>query len=126
MGGKFLCTASALTPWIKMSFALEAVTSTSGFTTKETQSRRQRSSSLSTWYYRQKNVQLKLKYGPQSRSDSICQVTCAVYNYNGTEVLASYNDDDVFLFDTCHSDEADFVHRYEGHRNSATGTIQIR
>uniref|UniRef100_T1HA57 Uncharacterized protein n=1 Tax=Rhodnius prolixus TaxID=13249 RepID=T1HA57_RHOPR len=26
-------------------------------------------------------------------------VTCAVFNYNGTEVLGSYNDDDIYLFD---------------------------
>ncbi|XP_059468707.1 DDB1- and CUL4-associated factor 8 isoform X2 [Neocloeon triangulifer] len=66
--------------------------------------------------------QLVKKFKPQHMGDSNtnCQITCAVYNYNGTEVLASYNDDDIFLFDTRHSDGADYVHRYEGHRNSAT------
>ncbi|KAF4521565.1 hypothetical protein B566_EDAN001285, partial [Ephemera danica] len=47
-------------------------------------------------------------------------VTCAVFNHDGSEVVASFNDDDIFLFDTRHSDGADFVHKYEGHRNSAT------
>lgn len=47
-------------------------------------------------------------------------VTCAVFNYNGTEIVASYNDEDIYLFDTRHSDGCDFVHRYQGHRNSAT------
>ena len=27
-------------------------------------------------------------------------VTSAVYNHNGSEILASYNDDDIYLFDT--------------------------
>lgn len=48
-------------------------------------------------------------------------VTAAVYNYNGKEVLASYNDEHIYLFDSSHSDGADFVKRYEGHRNNATG-----
>ncbi|KAL1139797.1 hypothetical protein AAG570_006774 [Ranatra chinensis] len=47
-------------------------------------------------------------------------VTCALFNYNGSEVIGSYNDDDIYLFDTNHSDNADFVHKYEGHRNSDT------
>lgn len=47
-------------------------------------------------------------------------VTCAVYNYNGTAVLGSYNDDDIYLFDNSHSDGANYTHKYSGHRNSAT------
>ncbi|XP_043201032.1 DDB1- and CUL4-associated factor 8-like [Amphibalanus amphitrite] len=47
-------------------------------------------------------------------------VTCAVFSYNGAEIVASYNDDDVYLFDAAHSDGADCVHQYSGHRNSAT------
>ncbi|XP_046140890.1 DDB1- and CUL4-associated factor 8-like [Osmia bicornis bicornis] len=47
-------------------------------------------------------------------------VTCAVYNYNGTEVLASYNDEDIYLFDTVMPQTGDFAHRYQGHRNNAT------
>lgn len=37
------------------------------------------------------------------------------------EILASYNDEDIYVFDSSHSDGAEFVHRYQGHRNSATG-----
>lgn len=48
-------------------------------------------------------------------------VTCAVFNHDGSEIVATYNDDDIFLFDTRHSDGADYVHKYEGHRNSSTG-----
>ncbi|XP_050298811.1 DDB1- and CUL4-associated factor 8-like isoform X2 [Anthonomus grandis grandis] len=46
-------------------------------------------------------------------------ITCAVYNHDGREILASYNDDDIYLFDTdkgC----GEYVHRYSGHRNGAT------
>jgi hypothetical protein len=44
-----------------------------------------------------------------------------VFNHDGSEIVATYNDDDIFLFDTRHSDGADYVHKYEGHRNSSTG-----
>nr|KAG5689323.1 hypothetical protein BaRGS_018866 [Batillaria attramentaria] len=47
-------------------------------------------------------------------------VTCACYNFNGTEVLGSYNDEDIYLFDNHHSDGASYIHRYKGHRNNAT------
>ncbi|XP_032685012.1 DDB1- and CUL4-associated factor 8-like [Odontomachus brunneus] len=47
-------------------------------------------------------------------------VTCAVYNYNGTEILASYNDEDIYLFDRLMSPCVDYAHRYQGHRNNAT------
>jgi len=49
-------------------------------------------------------------------------VTCAVYNYNGTEILASYNDEDIYLFDRLSSSYVD-ANRYQGHRNSATGML---
>ncbi|XP_025074066.1 DDB1- and CUL4-associated factor 8 isoform X2 [Pogonomyrmex barbatus] len=47
-------------------------------------------------------------------------VTCAVYNHNGTEILASYNDEDIYLFDRLMSSRVDYAHRYQGHRNSVT------
>lgn len=47
-------------------------------------------------------------------------VTCAVYSCNGDAILASYNDDDIYLFDTMLSEAADAIHKYSGHRNSAT------
>lgn len=51
-------------------------------------------------------------------------VTCAVYNYNGTEILASYNDEDIYSF-PAQPDNGDplcdkFSHRFVGHRNNAT------
>ncbi|KAK3930304.1 DDB1- and CUL4-associated factor 8 [Frankliniella fusca] len=47
-------------------------------------------------------------------------VTCALYNHDGSEIIGSYNDESLYLFDSRHSDGADFVHKYEGHRNSIT------
>lgn len=38
------------------------------------------------------------------------------------ELLASYNDEDIYLFDANHSDGADYSRKYKGHRNNATGT----
>ena len=69
---------------------------------------------------------------PQSASDSAktskkstanrpkANVTCAVFNHDGSQILASYNDDDIFLFDSTHSDGAEYVKRYQGHRNNRT------
>ncbi|KAJ8730531.1 hypothetical protein PYW08_001944 [Mythimna loreyi] len=59
---------------------------------------------------------------------SMMHLTCAVYNYNGTEILGSYNDEDIYLFDTKNdvyekdvtSEKEGYTHRYSGHRNSAT------
>lgn len=63
------------------------------------------------------------RFCPQHLIDSRAKahVTCAVYNYNGKEVLGSYNDENIYLFDATHSDMADCIKVYEGHRNSATG-----
>ncbi|XP_012270508.1 DDB1- and CUL4-associated factor 8 [Orussus abietinus] len=48
-------------------------------------------------------------------------VTCAVYNYNGSEILASYNNEDIYLFNTSSLHPViDYVYRYKGHRNCAT------
>ncbi|KAK3581000.1 hypothetical protein CHS0354_013894 [Potamilus streckersoni] len=53
-------------------------------------------------------------------SDLKANVTCACYNYNGTEVLGTYNDEDIYLFNNDHSDGADYIHKYIGHRNNQT------
>ena len=37
------------------------------------------------------------------------------------ELLASYNDEDIYLFNSSHSDGAQYIKRYKGHRNNATG-----
>jgi WD repeat-containing protein 42A len=56
-----------------------------------------------------------------TESQNKTNVTAAVYNYNGQEILGSYNDENIYLFDATHSDMADCIKVYEGHRNNATG-----
>lgn len=51
-------------------------------------------------------------------------ITCAVYNHDGSEILASYNDDDVYLFDT-DKGPGEYAHRYSGHRNGATIKVNL-
>uniref|UniRef100_A0A336LQG4 CSON011083 protein n=1 Tax=Culicoides sonorensis TaxID=179676 RepID=A0A336LQG4_CULSO len=53
----------------------------------------------------------KTKYG--------VSVTAAVYNNFGNEILASYADDDIYLFNR-NNDEGKFEHNYKGHLNSQT------
>ena len=38
-----------------------------------------------------------------------------------SEVIGTYNDEDIYMFNTAHSDGANYIHRYKGHRNNATG-----
>uniref|UniRef100_A0A8C9P3F4 DDB1- and CUL4-associated factor 8 n=1 Tax=Spermophilus dauricus TaxID=99837 RepID=A0A8C9P3F4_SPEDA len=47
-------------------------------------------------------------------------ITSLVYNHDGTELLASYSDEDIYLFNSSDSDGAHYVKRYKGHRNDAT------
>ncbi|XP_043474764.1 DDB1- and CUL4-associated factor 8-like isoform X1 [Leptopilina heterotoma] len=62
------------------------------------------------------------KYCPSHLTQNKLEyVTCALYNYNGTEILASYNDEDIYLFDTLYPHPSgDYAHKYQGHRNNAT------
>ncbi|XP_051984749.1 DDB1- and CUL4-associated factor 8-like [Xyrauchen texanus] len=53
-------------------------------------------------------------------SDNKTNITCLVYSHDGSELLVSYNDEDIYLFDSSHSDGADYCRRYKGHRNNAT------
>ncbi|XP_051553314.1 DDB1- and CUL4-associated factor 8-like [Myxocyprinus asiaticus] len=53
-------------------------------------------------------------------SESKTNITCLVYSHDGSELLVSYNDEDIYLFDSSHSDGADYCRRYKGHRNNAT------
>ncbi|XP_056639833.1 DDB1- and CUL4-associated factor 8-like [Diorhabda sublineata] len=46
-------------------------------------------------------------------------VTCAVYNYDGSQILGSYNDGDIYLFDV-DGETGSYLHQYQGHRNGAT------
>ncbi|XP_034612193.1 DDB1- and CUL4-associated factor 8 isoform X2 [Trachemys scripta elegans] len=53
-------------------------------------------------------------------SESKANITCLVYSHDGSDLLASYNDEDIYLFNSSHSDGAEYVKRYKGHRNNAT------
>ncbi|XP_032958097.1 DDB1- and CUL4-associated factor 8-like [Rhinolophus ferrumequinum] len=52
--------------------------------------------------------------------DSKAAITSVVYSYDGTELLASYNDEDIYLFNSSDCDGAQYIKRYKGHRNNAT------
>ena len=48
-------------------------------------------------------------------------ITCLVYSHNGNHLLCSYNDEDIYLFDARHSSGSNYMRKYSGHRNNATG-----
>lgn len=50
----------------------------------------------------------------------ITQITCAVYNHSGSEILASYSDAGIYLFDSRNYNRGDYLHCYKGHINSRT------
>ncbi|XP_050525885.1 DDB1- and CUL4-associated factor 8-like [Daktulosphaira vitifoliae] len=61
---------------------------------------------------------------PSSRSYSRprpreSHITSAVFNYCGTEILASYSEDDIYLFDVNGSPDT-YLHQYGGHLNRMT------
>ncbi|CAH6783512.1 Dcaf8l [Phodopus roborovskii] len=47
-------------------------------------------------------------------------ITSVMYSYDGTELLASYNDEDIYIFNSSDIDGAQYAKRYKGHRNNAT------
>lgn len=69
------------------------------------------------------------KFHPHTSNDrnSIrnAHITCAVFNHDGSEILASYNDDDIYLFDT-DAGPGQYAHRYSGHRNGATIKVLLK
>ncbi|CAF0775958.1 unnamed protein product [Brachionus calyciflorus] len=57
-------------------------------------------------------------YTPENLKNSQnSQITSAVFNNDGTEILSSYSDDDIYLFDI---NQSNYKYRYKGHRNSRT------
>jgi WD repeat-containing protein 42A len=57
------------------------------------------------------------KFCPPHLKTTKHTVTCAVFDSIGKSILATYNDDDMYLFD---SRNGELEHTYKGHRNSAT------
>ncbi|XP_075394437.1 DDB1- and CUL4-associated factor 8-like [Tenrec ecaudatus] len=66
------------------------------------------------------NGVLKKICPPHLLGNDKMSVTCVVYSHDGTELLATYNDDDIYLFNSSDEEGAQYVKRYKGHRNSAT------
>ncbi|XP_017059705.1 DDB1- and CUL4-associated factor 8 isoform X2 [Drosophila ficusphila] len=54
------------------------------------------------------------------KENKITQITCAVYNHSGSEILASYSDAGIYLFDSRNNKDGEYLHCYEGHINSRT------
>ncbi|XP_053677482.1 DDB1- and CUL4-associated factor 8-like [Anopheles nili] len=58
---------------------------------------------------------------PEQSISAHASVTCAVYNFDGTEILASYCDDDIYLFDnTSEGNLIQPISRFQGHCNTQT------
>jgi DDB1- and CUL4-associated factor 8 len=79
----------------------------------------------STWLYDKRMLtQTEIcKFTPKDMSVK-STITCSVYNHNGTEIVASYSDDNIYLFDNwLKSSETNVFnskHSYKGHLNSET------
>lgn len=50
----------------------------------------------------------------------LTQITCAVYNHSGSEILASCSETGIYLFDSRNYKDGEFLHFYEGHINKRT------
>ncbi|XP_004612520.1 DDB1- and CUL4-associated factor 8 [Sorex araneus] len=62
------------------------------------------------------------KFCPQHliMSDLLPNITSVVYSHDGAELLASYNDEDIYLFDPSSCNGTQYMRRYKGHRNTAS------
>lgn len=74
-------------------------------------------------YDRRNEKKILSRHCPQEvldRNSSLRYISCCVYNYNGTELLASFNDENIYLFNANDHRLGSFMHKYQGHINSAT------
>jgi len=55
-----------------------------------------------------------------NNEDFKAYITCAVFSRDGSEVIGSYNDEDIYLFRAQEGSETPHLRQYRGHRNSAT------
>lgn len=70
--------------------------------------------------YDRRNTKTEMnEYYPSELAEKKGVITCATYNHLGTEILASYSDDDIYLFDR-NDDAGHYQNRYRGHSNSQT------
>ena len=65
------------------------------------------------------------KFCPQKlASNRSLTITCAVFSNDGQDIVASYSDEDIYLFDSkTFGSDLDCRKQYQGHKNSATGNI---
>ncbi|KAL6030472.1 hypothetical protein STEG23_031376 [Scotinomys teguina] len=78
--------------------------------------------------YDQRKIDEKVNYGVLKKfyphhllnSDYPSYITSVMYSYDGTELLASYSDEDIYIFNSSDSDGAEYAKRYKGHINNAT------
>ena len=64
-----------------------------------------------------------VKFYPDNLKDNDefkAYMTYAVFSEDGREVIGSYNDEDIYLFNTTDPEGSPHAHKYQGHRNSAT------
>jgi DDB1- and CUL4-associated factor 8 len=54
------------------------------------------------------------------KKTTVRYISCCTYNYNGSELLASFNDENIYLFDANNHGLGSYLHKYQGHVNSAT------
>lgn len=54
------------------------------------------------------------------KNTTIRYISCCAYNYNGSELLGSFNDENIYLFDANNHSLGSYKHKYQGHVNSAT------
>jgi WD repeat-containing protein 42A len=74
-------------------------------------------------YDRRNEKTVLARFCPQEllqRNTTIRYISCCTYNYNGSELLASYNDENIYLFDSSNHNLGTYKHKYQGHINSAT------
>lgn len=72
-------------------------------------------------YDRRNEKQVVSRHCPQElleRNTTIRYISCCCYNYNGSELLASYNDENIYLFDANNQTLGTYKHSYKGHINS--------
>ncbi|KAL6030469.1 hypothetical protein STEG23_031373 [Scotinomys teguina] len=53
-------------------------------------------------------------------SDYRSYITSVMYSYDGTELLASYNEEDIYIFNSSDSSGAEYTKRYKGHINNGS------
>ena len=67
------------------------------------------------------------KFSPQKLANNrSLTITCAVFSNDGRDILASYSDEDIYLFNSEDTGpDIDSRKKYAGHKNSATGEFEI-